>query len=591
MFGAMGRLWKRCFPQSWRGGGKHNTKRCRQVQPRPWFEQLEDRLVPTTPSVLSINRSVPLGPITNASSVSYAVTFNEAVNGVAPTDFHVVTDGSVQATTPVAVSGSGSAYTVTISGIHGSGDLRLDLIDDDSITSGGVPLGGPGLGNGSFQGQSYNILQTFPSVVSINRTTPAGPATNASTVSFTVTFSEPVTGVAPPDFQLATTGTVGTTLTQVTPISGSVYTVAVSRITGNGTLGLNLVDNGSIHDLAGNPLTQLNAPAAFQAQETFASGLTPVSVALGDVNGDGKTDLAVADYGSNSVSVLLGNGKGTFQAQQTFATGSKPYPVVVGDVNGDGVPDLVVANLTNNTVSVLLGNGNGTFQAQQTFATGAHPQSVALGDVNGDGKPDLVVVNTDSDTVSVLLGNGNGTFQAQQIFATGSIPYSVELGDLNGDGIPDLAVANSHSNTVSVLLGNGNGTFQAQQAFATGSNPASVALGDVNGDGKPDLVVANRNSNTVSVLLGNGNGTFQAAQNFATDSGPLSVALGDLTGDGKLDIVVANSGSNTVSVLLGNGNGTFQAQQIFATGSIPLSVAVGDVNGDGKLALVAGKRQ
>ena len=86
-------------------------------------------------------------------------------------------------------------------------------------------------------------------------------------------------------------------------------------------------------------------------------------------------------------------------------------------MNGDGKPDLVVANDGSNTVSVLLGNGNGTFQAQQTFATGVDPTSVALGDVNGDGKPDLVVANDGSDTVSVLLGNGNGTFQASQAFA------------------------------------------------------------------------------------------------------------------------------------------------------------------------------
>ena len=103
---------------------------------------------------------------------------------------------------------------------------------------------------------------------------PGRPVTNASSVSFTVTFSEPVTGVNLSDFQLALSGTATGTVTQVTPVSGAVYTVTVSGITGTGTLGLNLVDNGSIYDLAGNPLTKPNAPAAFavNAQQTFATG-------------------------------------------------------------------------------------------------------------------------------------------------------------------------------------------------------------------------------------------------------------------------------------------------------------------------------
>ena len=116
--------------------------------------------------------------------------------------------------------------------------------------------------------------------------------------------------------------------------------------------------------------------------------------------------------------------------------------MVLGDVNGDGKPDLVVANSGSNTVSVLLGNGNGTFQPSKPLSP-ALTQCVAIGDVNGDGKLDMAVANYGSSTVSVLLGNGNGTFHAQQTFAAGSDPVSVELGDVNGDGKPDLIVANT----------------------------------------------------------------------------------------------------------------------------------------------------
>ncbi len=450
-------------------------------------------------------------------------------------------------------------------------------------------------------GNGVVTVASGPYLESINRATPAGPSTNAATVAYTVTFSKAVTGVSASDFQLALTGTVSATIAQVTPVSGAVYTVTVSGITGIGTLGLNLVYNTSIHDLAGNPLNQGNLPVAFAAEQTFATGDQSRSVAIGDLTGDGKSDLVVTNELSDSVSVLLGNGNGTFQAQQTFAAGDSAKSVALGDLTGDGKTDIVVANELGNTVSVLLGNGNGTFQAQQTFATGLDPASVAIGDVNGDGKPDLVVANLLAngpyDTISVLLGNGNGTFQAQQTFAAGTDPNSVKIGDVNGDGKPDIVVANVGSNTVGVLLGNGNGTFQAQKTFAAGNHPGFVALGDVNGDGNPDIVVTNENGNSVSVLLGNGNGTFQAQQTFATGSFPASVAIGDVTGDGKPDLVVANWQGYTVSVLVGNGDGTFLTQQTFAsgygpyTGYGPYALALGDVTGDGKLDVVVASGQ
>ncbi len=440
---------------------------------------------------------------------------------------------------------------------------------------------------GSAVVDAFNPVGIAPFVQSINRTNPAGPVTNAGTVVFTVTFSQPVIGVNLTDFALVFTGTTAGTLTQVAPVSGAVYTVTASGITGTGTLGLNLVDNGSITNLAGNPLTHPNAPAEFavNAALTFATGPVPLAVVAADVNGDGKPDLVVANSNGNTVSVLLGNGNGTFHAQETLLAGAKPVALAVADVSGDSKPDIVVANDLSNTLSVLLGNGNGTFQAQQTFATGKGPTSVAVGDVNGDGKPDIVVANYNGNTVSVLLGNGNGTFQAQQTFATGTYPVAVKFADVNGDGKPDIVVANNLSSTVSVLLGNGNGTFQAQQTFPCGAYPQSLAIGDVNGDGKADLALTNNSSGTVSVLLGNGNGTFQASRFFATNLGTNSVELGDVNGDGKPDLVVANFGNNTVSVLLGNGNGTFQAQQMFAAGFGPSAVALGDVNGDGKLDL------
>src|SRR5579862_968453 len=309
--------------------------------------------------------------------------------------------------------------------------------------------------------EDRTLPSAFPFVQSIARTDPN--PTNASTVHFTVAFSEAVTGVDPTDFRVVATGTVGTTLTQVTPVSGSIYTVTVSGISGNGTLALSLVDDGSIRDLAGKPLVPGNLATTFQSQLTFATGPPPAAVTATDVNGDGAVDLVFAHGGgANSGGVLLGNGDGTFQRLLTFAAGGGPASVAVADINRDGKIDLVFANNGSNNVSVLLGNGDGTFQRQITFASGVRPYSVALADVSGDGKLDLEVVNNGSNNVGVLLGNGDGSFQSQRTFSTGVGPNALFVADTNSDGKPDLIVADSGSNSVGVLLGNGNGTFQAR---------------------------------------------------------------------------------------------------------------------------------
>ena len=144
----------------------------------------------------------------------------------------------------------------------------------------------------------------------------------------------------------------------------------------------------------------------------------------------------------------------SFLPAVNYGVGTQPTLVAVGDFNGDGKPDLVVANLGSNTVSVLLGNGDGTFQPAVNYGAGFQPSSVAVGDFNGDGKPDLVVANHGSNTVSVLLGNGDGTFQAAVSFSAGTNAYSASVGDFNRDGKPDLTVANFGSINVSMLLSN-----------------------------------------------------------------------------------------------------------------------------------------
>ena len=263
----------------------------------------------TAPAVTSINDV--LASTTNQSVIPWTVIFDQSVTGVDPTDFSLAKTGTVSVNL-LQVTGSGTTYTVTASGVTGNGTLGLNLVDNDSIIGGGVALGGVGTGNGNFTGQVETLDTIFPNVVSIN---PSSSITNQSSVDYTVTFSEPVTGVTSGAFTQPATGTVATSAITVTPVSTSVYTVTVSGITGNGTLGLNLVDNNIIRDLAGNRLRVSNASASFLPQTTFATGSGPRSVTVGDVNGDGQPDLIVANQSSDSVSVLLGNGNGNFTGQ------------------------------------------------------------------------------------------------------------------------------------------------------------------------------------------------------------------------------------------------------------------------------------
>jgi uncharacterized repeat protein (TIGR01451 family) len=190
----------------------------------------------------------------------------------------------------------------------------------------------------------------------------------------------------------------------------------------------------------------------------FTPGTNPFEVTVGDFDGDGVIDLATANDGDNAVAVFHGNGDGTFAptAGSPIAVSSHPEGVRAGDLDGDGKLDLAVANYGSSSVSVLLGNGDGTFHAggPPTPVSGMNPYMVAIADLNGDGKPDLATSNYSSNDVSVLFGNGDGTFAeaAASPFAAGSGPYWVDIGDLDGDGRPDLVTSNFNSNDLTVLL-------------------------------------------------------------------------------------------------------------------------------------------
>jgi len=265
--------------------------------------------------------------------------------------------------------------------------------------------------------------------------------------------------------------------------------------------------DGTVTVLLGNGDGTFQQPGS-----TFQAGTHPSSVAVGDFNGDGYPDLAIANRDSNNVTVLLGQPGGGFKpaAHGPFAVGNSPSSLAVGDFNGDGHLDLAIANELDNTVTVLLGDGTGSFtQATASpFAVGLRPTSLAVGDFNSDGNLDLAIANLNGNNVTVLLGNGTGWFKPDPSgpFAVGTAPVSIVVSDFNGDSIPDLAISNSGSNTLTVLLGDGAGGFKGASgspyANPTGGQEAyAIAVGDFNGDGRLDLAIANFSSGNVTVLL------------------------------------------------------------------------------------------
>ncbi len=331
----------------------------------------------------------------------------------------------------------------------------------------------------------------------------------------------------------------------------------------------------------------------------YTVGADPRAVAVGDFNGDGKLDLAVANSTDNTVSILLGNGDGTFGAKTDFGTGNRPVGIVAEDFNGDGKLDLATVNTADSKVSILLGNGDETFGAKTDFATGTDPAGIAVRDFNGDGKPDLVTANLTGNDISILLGHGGGVFGPNVNYATSTGPSRVVVGDFNGDGKLDVAALAGGSAFVSLLLGNGDGTFGPKTDFATGSGPVSLARSDFNADAKLDLVTANFSDSTASILSGKGDGTFDPKTDLGTDTEPIAVTAADFNADGKGDFLTANNGSYygggcgysycypgfsspTVSLRLGNGDGTF-GQLFNFPGTPPAAMATGDFNADGRV--------
>jgi len=378
------------------------------------------------------------------------------------------------------------------------------------------------------------------------------------------------------------------------------------------------------------------AAVDFAAATSYPVGASPAGTAVGDFNGDGKLDVAVANTGSSNVSILLGNGDGTFQPAMNFNAGNNPSAVAVGDFNGDGKLDLAVfqpgSNEAPGSVSILLGNGNGTFQAPKTLALTSTAAVMAVADFNLDNKSDLAVSdfdpNTNAKSFNIFIGNGDGTFQPpKQTVLAGDSGWHFAVADFNGDSRPDVAIGGG--GVIQILLGNGDGTFSQRGevrllgGINTDESSVVIITADLNHDGQVDLLASSSyispcrppycsyRTTNISSFLGNGDGSFQVGTSIVTASveliGCTGVScgtkvdrpiVGDFNGDGKLDLLFrvtpqgrSGPGLSTLGLRIGKGDGSF-----FAPASIDLqtvnpfanSIAIAqDLNPDKLADLIA----
>jgi hypothetical protein len=322
----------------------------------------------------------------------------------------------------------------------------------------------------------------------------------------------------------------------------------------------------------------------------------PLSIAVGDFNGDGIPDIAIGTNGSTTgyLSILLGNGNGTFQAAKNFTGLPNNQAMVAAPfVHGGPLDILTVDSNASGTTNAALfvgdGKGGGTLKTPFSLGGIANVTAVAAGDFNRDGNEDFVVTGVIYGIYcfAPVLGNGTGTFGGPTLNAIGNNPLLVAVGAFNTSGYPDIVVADTGADQVTIFENNSQGYFFPGGQANTGVKTTAMVTGDFNGDGFLDLAVVNGGSDNVTILLGKGNYTLTpAAASPATGHAPTSIAIGDFNGDGIADLAVVNSGDRTVTILLGIGNGTFKAGTTVATGINPVNLVTGDFSGTGLSDLV-----
>ena len=357
---------------------------------------------------------------------------------------------------------------------------------------------------------------------------------------------------------------------------------------------------------------------AFAASTDYSSNGKPENVIAADLDNDGRPDLVVANKEQNRISIFRNQtipdsvNPGSLATGIELPTGVEPVGLAAGDLNGDGLLDLVIACAGSDSINVLqntTSSGFISFSAAFTFDVGSDPVDVAIADLDQDGRPDIAVAESGTSFVSVLKNVrassdlGHDSFLDRVSFLVGTEPPSLSIGDLDGDLLPDIVAANSFNgpggNNVSVLRNLGtpgvidSRTFAARVNHDVSDGPIDVQLADFDGDNLLDIVTSNSDQNTVSILLNNSAspGNFLPADDFASGLSSSRLAIADMNGLGLPDIAVANSSLGTVTLLKNistTGALDFESASSHSTPDTVLALAFADIDQNGKPEIITG---
>lgn len=344
--------------------------------------------------------------------------------------------------------------------------------------------------------------------------------------------------------------------------------------------------------------------ASAGAQQFEAPSPIPVErgayvVAVADFNEDGDADLAVTNYRSGTVSVLLGTSGDSFETTSLLCAGAQPFPMVVADVDNDGHEDVLAAD-GGTSVSeasklyVFFGDGRGGFPRRTSHDVGITPIALAAADLNLDGWIDVAVCNFYDDDLSILLNDGSGSLTAEQRVEIGTRPDAVVATDIDLDGDRDLVVACFETDGMLVVenrLSGGEGFVVGPQTGA-GDGPSYLLAKHLNDDSVEDIVVYSALGSDVRLFLADGAGGFSNAATYgaARGAGPAypSIAFADFDGDGVDDLAWSDPQSGCVGIRRGLGGVNFAASAMsFDAGPSPYGIAVSDFDGNGSPDIAA----